>query len=111
METEPPVDTELQNRVLDAMFVFSDLGDGVIKCTIPDPIFTDLQTVIIAGKEYGIYEIPGLDGSNGSPKIIERAIEKFIKSHGAPSWSQVVTDVVEEHNQDVSYPKTVYLKK
>ena len=111
METESQVDTELQNRVLDAMFVFSDLGDGTVKCTIPDQIFTDLQTVSIAGKEYGIYEIPGLEGSNGSSKIIERAVEKFIKGHGSPSWSQVVTDTVEEHNQSASYPKTIYLKK
>ena len=112
-QKEIQIDIELQNRVLDKMFVVEALGTGVIKCSIPDEIFADKQNVEIDGKEYGIYEIPGVGGNNGSPKIIERAIDNFIKGYGDPSWSQVVTDVAEEESfkQLVSYPKTVYLKK
>lgn len=110
---ETPVDVELQGKVLDAMFSFKDIGDGVIKATIPDGLFDGSATVNVAGKDYAIYEIPGLDGRNGSPKIIERAIEKFVTGHGAPSWSQVVTAEIVDgtYNQVVEQPKTVYLKK
>ena len=112
-EKDLNVDIELQNRVLEAMFVFSDLGGGVIKSTIPDKIFLGEQKVKINGEEYDIYGIPGLEEGHGGSRIIEHAIDSFIKGHGAPSWSQVVNEAVQESsfNQIVSYPKTVYLKK
>lgn len=112
-EKEKQIDVELQKRVLDAMFVFSDLGDGVVKCTIPDDLFTKSGNVKVDGKEYGIYDIPGMVGRHGGSGIIERAIEKFVVGHGAPSWSQIVTAEVEDEifHQLVQYPKTVYLKK
>lgn len=112
-ETLPTADIELQNRILEAMFVFSDVGDGAVKCTIPDGIFEGDRKVKVDGKEYGIYDIPGANGINGSSKIIEHAIEKFVRGHGAPSWSQVVTAEIQDQtfNQLVQYPKTVYLKK
>lgn len=107
-----PLDIGLQERVLDRMFVFSDVGEGVIKCTIPDPIFDGDEKVEVEGKKYGIWNTPGLNSHAGS-RVIERAIEKFIQGHGAPSWSQVVTGEVQDptFNQLVQYPKTVYLKK
>ena len=114
METkELPVNDELQNRVLDKMFVFEAFGKGIVKCSIPDDVFKGERKVKVDDKEYGIYDIPEMSGQNGSSKIIQRAIEKFIAGYGDPTWSQIVTDVVEEESfrQLVSYPKAVYLKK
>lgn len=108
---EEVLDLRLQAEVMASMVVRKDLGRGVVKFTIPDEIFNNHKTITVRGKEYGIYEVPGVEDF-AAPKIIESVIEKFIEEEGAPVWSQVILGPQFEANGEIAgFPKTVYLRK